>query len=149
MKNSWRLILVASAAVATAVAAEPRKHPEVEYGRPFPWVACSDRASDQVENAAKTIAELIGAKLEVQKRERNPICCVWVEVTGWNPTPGQGGYVIINQPGGSLISATNEEQLLKAVERFKAASRKGAEGVEVPTGIMTNFRIVPPEVEAR
>ncbi len=149
MKNPWRFMLLAGAAVATAVSAEPRKHPEVAYGRPFPMVACPERASDQVADAAKTIAELIGGNPEVQKRQGNPTCCVWLEVTGWNPTPGQGGYVIINQPGGSLISATNEQQLLKAVERFKAASRKGAEGVEVPMGIMTSFPVVPPEVEAR
>lgn len=122
-------------------AEEPPANSSDEFVRPFPIVGIPRGASDAQKAAAKQIAKAIGAAL-VTESDRNPVCCVWMEVSGWVPNPGVPGYYIINQGGGSIISATDDDQLAKAVERFKKSLRKAKTGVEVPVGMMTNYHII-------
>lgn len=133
---------------ATTHAAEPTAKPAAEFVRPFPIVAVGHGASDAQKGAAKEIADAVGIR-GVSMMEKNPVCCIWVEVTGWTPNPGNPGYFIINQGGGSIISASDEEQLKKAVEQFKKSIRKGPDGVEVPAGMITSYRIAAAPTEGR
>ena len=71
----------------------------------------------------------------------NPVCCVWLEISGWTPNPGEPGYVIINQGGGSLIRAANEKQLQAAVARFIASIDKTGKEIRVPLGLLTSYPI--------
>ena len=77
----------------------------------------------------------------VQAADRNPVCCVWLEITGWLPNPGQPGYIIVNQRGGSMIQASDGEQMRLAVERFAATAKRSADHVAVPAGLLTNYEI--------
>lgn len=71
------------------------------------------------------------------------MCCIWMEISNWTPNPGAPGYIMVNQSGGSVVSASNQEQLVLAVKRLKQEMQgKGAEA-KVPQGLLTNFPIVP------
>src|SRR4051812_37001161 len=112
------LAIVGGLVVAVAHAADPGVKPSAAFVRPFPMVATARGASDARKVAAKEVAAAIGVST-FSELERNPVCCIWIEVTGWVPNPGEPGYFIINQGGGSIISASDDEQLRKAVERFR------------------------------
>jgi hypothetical protein len=93
----------------------------------------------------KPFAEDIAKRLNIpiiQAGKRNPVCCLWLEILPWKPSPGEPGYLIINQGGGSLIQATNAEQMKRAVERFKTSIQNRPDGVVVPRGLMTSFPVV-------
>jgi hypothetical protein len=110
--------------------------------RPCSIVMYDSAREKQLEPYAQRIAKLIGAT-HVQVSPRNPVCCVWLELTGWTPNPGKRGYMINNQPGGSIIQASDEEQLKLAVERFESSAKRYADHVEVPTGLLTNYEVHP------
>lgn len=142
-------IVVAFSAGAIALAAQTEtesKRPEIdadalpEFIRPFPIVAHPVGASAAHKAAAQRIANALGVKL-ILKQNVNPVCCIWLEVIHWTPNPGHGGYIINNQSGGSLISASDEEQLEAAVDRFIASIRTIDGNPHVPMGILTNYRI--------
>lgn len=139
MKWIAAFAIVAVAMIAATHAAEPAA-PANDFVRPFPLVAIAKGASDAKKAAAKEIADAVGVNA-VSVMEKNPVCCIWLEVTGWTPNPGGAGYFIINQSGGSIISASDEEHLKKAVEQFKKSLRKGVDGPEVPVGMLTSYRI--------
>jgi hypothetical protein len=79
-----------------------------------------------------------GSKSEPSWVKDNPVCCVWVEITNWTPNPGVAGYVIVNQPGGRIISASDLAQLRAAVQRFQQTIRKNGNSVEVLLGLLRN-----------
>ena len=139
MKSLAALVSGAVFVAAIALAAEPNGETEVDFIRPFPIVAVPVDASDAHKAAAKAVADAIGPGI-FSELKTNPVCCVWLEINGWMPNPGEPGYVIINQAGGSIISASNEEQLRAAVERFKASIRKNGDQVEVPAGLLTSYK---------
>jgi hypothetical protein len=140
--------IVGALGIAAAGAAGPITKPATDFVRPFPIVAIAKTASDAQRAAAKEIADALGVNV-VSVMDKNPVCCVWLEVSGWTPNPGQAGYFIINQGGGSIISASDDQQLKKAVARFKESVRTGAEGVEVPVGMITSYRIVAASAAGR
>lgn len=111
------------------------------FTRPFPVVMVPTTADDEHRQLARDVASLVGV-MPVQESPTNPVCCVWLEITGYTPSPGSPGYTIINQPGGSVISASNIEQLRAAVERFTKSIRQREGKVEVPVGLMTSYPVV-------
>jgi len=111
-----------------------------DYIRPYDFVGCPKGASAAHKASAQRIADILGVKLILQQNV-NPVCCTWVEVNRWTPNPGQRGYLINNQGGGSLISASDEEQLQAAVDRFIASIHTINGKVHVPSGLMTNYRL--------
>jgi hypothetical protein len=123
MKPIIAFALVAALFVPASYADELAKTSRTEFVRPFPIVALAADASDAHKAAAQEIADAVGVSVVIEV-EKNPVCCIWVEVTGWTPNPGVPGYFIINQSGGSIISASDEKQLKTAVEQFKRAVRK-------------------------
>jgi hypothetical protein len=117
------------------------KDDTVEYFRPFPIVGFSIDADENVKAAAREINDIIDAKF-VWECKTNPVCCVWIEISRWTPSPGTPGYIIVNQPGGSIITASNAEQLRLAVERFKESIRVNDGEVQIPMGLLTNYSVV-------
>lgn len=111
------------------------------YIQPFPVVAFPASASENQRSAARAVAKILGTTVVVEAAV-NPVCCVWVEVTNWHPNAGTRGYVIINQEGGSIISATDDDQLGEAIDWLSRACRQTGSGVQVPVGLCTNFKVV-------
>ncbi len=110
------------------------------FTRPFPNVMYDIANKKILKPHVERIAKLIGIKSAFPSA-RNPVCCVWVELTDWRPNPGNHGYIINNQPGGSVIQASNEEQLKLAIKRFESSITSGKDGIQVPVGLMTNYKM--------
>lgn len=108
--------------------------------RPYPIVMYDRENEERLKSYAERIAKLIGTTA-VQASDHNPVCCVWLEITGWTPNPGTGGYIINHQPGGSLIQASDEEQLRLAVEHFESTATRYGDHIEVPVGVLTNYDV--------
>ena len=132
-------LIGACLAISAAYCADTEK--STKYIRPFPIVGLPDNADKDHQALADEVAKAIGSKL-ILKQKSNPICCVWLEISLGTPNPGEPGYIIVNQGGGSLIMASDVEQLRKAVARFKGSLRKVKDGVEVPEGVMTSFPVI-------
>ena len=124
----------------SVLAAEP-KETEVTYIRPFPILMYQESEATDLKPLAEDIGKLLGSPV-IQSAKGNPVCCVWLEITNYTPNPGEPGYIIINQGGGSIIQASDVEQMKLAVERFKSTAKKTADGVLVPQGLLTNYKIV-------
>ncbi|QDU93637.1 hypothetical protein [Lignipirellula cremea] len=125
---------------ATSLAAGPPDQGQ-EYIRPFPIVALPLDASEAHLAAAQELADALEIRL-VTRASKNPVCCIWVEISNWTPNPGAPGYLIVNQPGGSIVIASNEAQLAIAVKRFQSSMGGTGKEARVPPGLLTNFPIV-------
>ena len=123
----------------TAIRSDTNPH-SLTSTRPFSIVMYDSANEELVRPHAERIANLIGTKI-VQASPRNPVCCVWIEITGWTPNPGNRGYIINNQPGGSIIQASDADQLRLAVDRFESAATRYDDHVELPTGLLTNYNV--------
>jgi hypothetical protein len=121
--------------LCTVVAAEAS-----EYARPFPIVGIPKGASAEQRAAAEKLGREFGITVSVL--DTNPVCCVWLELRAWRPNPGTDGYVIIHQPGGTLITASSQRQLDAAVERFIKSLRVRDGKREAPVGLMTSYEVV-------
>jgi hypothetical protein len=116
---------------------------DAEYVR-WPWpIACSEKMPEEVVSRLDTLREIIGVKLRPQSSHKsNPVCCLWVEVGTWNPNPGRAGYVLIIQPGGGILIATNLKQLDIAITRLKEMRKIEDSEVRLPVGLSTNFQVI-------
>jgi len=110
------------------------------YIRPFPIVMYDKADEEQLKPYAERIAKLTGARI-VNAMNANPVCCVWLEITKWTPNPGYPGYIINNQPGGSVIQASDPDQMRLAVERFESTAKRYEDHVTVPMGLLTNYNV--------
>jgi len=73
--------------------------------------------------------------------DRNPVCCIWLEIGNWTPNPGGPGYVVVIQPGGAVIRASTDAQMTLALERLKQVRRIEGERVLLPLGLFTNYPV--------
>jgi hypothetical protein len=111
-----------------------------EYAQPFPVVGIPRSATAQQRAAAEKVGREFG--ITVSTLDTNPVCCVWLELRSWRPNPGTDGYVIIHQAGGTLITASSQQQLDSAVDRFIKSSRQREGKRECPVGLMTSYDIL-------
>ncbi len=114
---------------------------EIEYSRAFPIVAYARAGEKELKPYAEQVGKLIGAK-QFMEREHNPICCVWLEFVG-KPSPGKPGYVILHQGGGTVIQASDADQMKIAIKSWQAKSKRTKDGdLEFPVGLMTNHKVI-------
>ena len=111
-----------------------------DYARPFPMIGIPKSATAEQHAAAEKLGREFG--ITVSTLDTNPVCCVWLELRVWRPNPGTEGYVIIHQAGGTLITASSQQQLDAAVERLVKSSRKRDGKREAPVGLMTSYEVV-------
>jgi hypothetical protein len=140
MNKPLTLLIATGVFLAASVAGSADPEPAKPYVTVRSVLAMPDDASKEQQALVNDLAKTIDCYI-VLKSKHNPICCVWLEINGYYPSPGDPGYIIVNQSGGILITASDIEQLRKAVARFKASLRKTDHGFEVPEGLITNFPI--------
>jgi hypothetical protein len=123
--------------VGAFVLAADKPGDSIEYGRIFPIVMYHETDAKDLRPFAEEVAKSLdpGRPPVVQASPRNPVCCVWLEITHWTPNPGKPGWIIINQGGGSIISASDTKQMKLAVEKFKSTARRVNDGTEAPLGL--------------
>lgn len=112
------------------------------------WVLpiASTEADDEISSRLLKLKDVLQNKFEVQQHNnRNPTCVFWVEVTNWNPNPGESGYVIVVQQGGAILLASDVRQLDLAIERIKNEIEIKSDGVYLPVGLLTNYPLVTPK----
>ncbi len=135
MKQKLSILAVAAALICSILGS-----PQTSHAQPFAGFAIPKDSTAAHRATAERTAKYFG--MTSSQLDRNPVCCVWMEIRPWRPAPGEDGYIIIHQGGGTLIMATNQEQLDAAADRLTAASRNVAGKREVPVGLMTNFKVL-------
>jgi hypothetical protein len=117
---------------------------EPEFRGLGPMVCVPMTATEvQIATAKKLIAAFGVPILEPVKSAGNPTCCVWLEVTHWRPDPMVDGYVINHQVGGTILSASTEGELDKAVTAFIQSAKNIQGTLSAPVGLQTSYPIVP------
>lgn len=109
-------------------------------------VSIPTNASPEHHAAAEKLARAFG--LSVVTAESKPAHCVWLELHTWDSSTGHwkgynywDGFMILHYDNGTVISASSQQWLDSAVERFIKSSRERNGGREAPTGLMTSFRL--------
>lgn len=111
---------------------------------PWPWpVALPTNSSAEIKAAANQLAKTLRTPLGVVLSSQNPGCAFWLEVGSWKPNPSTPGYIILIQPGGGLIMATDLKQLQRAIDQLKQKTRVRNGRTELPVGLITSYPIHP------
>lgn len=111
-----------------------------QYAIAFRVVGYAEDDAEELKPVADEVAKLVDTEIIVTG-QKNPVCCVWLELTG-TPNPGLPGYIINHQPGGTVIQASNLEQMDLALKRWQAASKPGPLGPTYPIGLMTSYKVL-------
>ncbi|WP_417391759.1 hypothetical protein [Gimesia sp.] len=111
---------------------------------PWPWpVALPTDSSAEIKTAANQLAKTLNSPLGVHQTDQNPGCTLWLEVGSWKPNPSTPGYLILIQPGGGRIIASDVQQLQLAVDQLKQKKRVRDGKTELPVGLITSYPIHP------
>jgi signal transduction histidine kinase len=102
-------------------------------------VALPSDSSPEIKAAADRLSKALKNPLAVIQSERNPVCALWLEVGLWKPNPSTPGYVILIQPGGGQIIASDLKQLEKAISRLNQLKRIRNGKTELPIGVITSY----------
>ncbi|MBN72000.1 MAG: hypothetical protein CME32_22305 [Gimesia sp.] len=109
----------------------------------WPWpVALPSDSNPEIKAAADRLSKALKNPLAVIQTDQNPVCALWLEVGSWNPNPSTPGYVILIQPGGGQIIATELKQLEKAISRLNQLKRIRNGKTELPIGVITSYSII-------
>ena len=123
-------------------AEEPPPKKPVESTQ-WPWgVAILKSSSPDVETAASRLARTLKNRINVLKTEKNPGCCIWLDVGSWRPNPSEPGYLVIVQVGGAMVLASDVKQLDGAIRRLEKVRRVEKDKVFLPVGVLTNYTVV-------
>lgn len=110
-----------------------------------PWrypVVISSNSGTAVLEAAEVLARhlRVGA---VQRAQRNPVCCFWIEFAPRAPLPSTTGFVVLIHDDGAEIRVSDLQQLELAIERIKRESVVDEDGVvSLPHGLLTNYTVI-------
>lgn len=109
--------------------------------RPWVWPVAIPTSSDAgVQKSARMLADSL--KVPYIQIDRNPVCCLWIEVDQWSPNPKEAAYIILLQEGGGSIIASDASQLQMAVARLMQLREGGDDRPLVPHGLITNYSII-------
>ncbi|QDT42841.1 hypothetical protein Pan241w_29300 [Gimesia alba] len=109
----------------------------------WPWpVAIPKTSSPEIISAAARLTKSLNNPLNVLQVTQNPGCALWLEVGSWKPNPSTPGYLILIQPGGGRIIASNLEQLQLAIHQLKQKTRIHDGKTELPVGVITNYSLI-------
>jgi hypothetical protein len=140
MTNARRffLLLLPLLLSGQSISAPPPSVPKNYSSWAFP-VMVRKSADDQAKSLAEELAKALGQNYSVMQSQENPTCDFWIEVDHWVPNPGEPGYVIVIQPGGAYIRASDDAQLKTAVAKIKALAIHRDKEVYLPIGILSSY----------
>jgi hypothetical protein len=153
MKNARKLVWVLCCTVAVCRgdvesgkskvrgADEKKAEMNVGWSGVFP-VVISSKATAADRAQADRLAAIFGLS-QAGIADTNPVCCFWVEIDGWKPNPGQPGYVVLFQPGGCVLRASNTEQLERAIAAIQSAAKIVDGKRTLPgNGLLTSYPVL-------
>lgn len=110
----------------------------------WPWqVAVNQSSTPEVQAAASRLSKSLKSQWgSVYKTNKNPGCCLWIDVGTWTPNPGEPGYLIMIQPGGAILMATNTKQLNIAIDKLTKIKRVRGKNTLLPMGVITNYPVI-------
>lgn len=109
----------------------------------WPWpVALPTDSSPEIKAAADRLAKSLDNPLATLQTDRNPVCALWLEVSSWKPNPSTPGYLILIQPGGGQIIASDLNQLERAIARLDQLKRIRNGKTELPVGVITSYPLI-------
>ena len=112
-----------------------------ERARIFPAPAFSNLAlSAPTRAAVMAFLRASGSAIgdDVAVAAANPVCCFYVSV--FRPNPTQEGFVFIHQCGGSLLVASSEAEILRALTEITKRGVSEDGEVRYPLGVMNGYR---------
>lgn len=143
--RSWPSYLIGAFILLAAthcVAIDGEKKERTEYFQ-WVWPVTVEGDGKEVIEAAGRLRDSLGVKFNLQTgAKQNPGCCFWIQITKWKPNPGKDGYVVIIQPGGAWLQASNVEQLQAAIKRVGEVARIENGKTELPVGMLTNYELI-------
>ena len=134
------ILLLASAFVAGFYCAN-RSRFEPRYAPLMPIVLVPENASDRQFASAAKVCRTFFAHTTPRRANRNPVCCVWIEIVPTLSAGLEDGYVISHNGSATAISATSPDALDRAVDAFVASSKTISGRVMAPTGIQTSYPV--------
>lgn len=109
----------------------------------WPWpVALPPDSSPEIKAAANRLTKSLNNPLANLQTERNPVCALWLEIGTWKPHPSTPGYLILIQPGGGQIIATDLQQLERAIDQLNQKKRVRKGKIELPVGVLTSYPLI-------
>ncbi len=132
------LILPASESIVVSQTGQFKNSRQTFAAWPWPVALPSD-CSPEIKAAADRLNKALKNPLNVIQTDQNPVCALWLEVGLWKPNPSTPGYVILIQPGGGQIIASDLKQLEKAISRLNQLKRIRNGKTELPIGVITSY----------
>lgn len=132
------LILPASESIVVSQTGQFNNSRAAFTGWPWPVALPSD-SSPEIKAAADRLSKALKNPLAVIQTDQNPVCALWLEIGSWNPNPSTPGYVILIQPGGGQILASDLKLLEKAISRLNQQKRIRNGKTELPIGVITSY----------
>jgi hypothetical protein len=109
------------------------------YAPCFPLYSCKTSQHQDLAPLMKDFSHSFGGKA-INALERNPRCCVWFEIVG-AANPGTDGWYVWHQAGGTIITATDMDQMKVAIEALNRIAKTENEQRVLPIGITTCFPV--------
>lgn len=104
-----------------------------------PVVTVPKGASKEHHATAEKLAKAFG--IPMSEAAASSPHSIWVELRRQGSDSDWDGYLVFHYSSGTVISASGEEWLNAAVERFISSSRERNGRREAPTGLITSFRL--------
>ena len=109
------------------------------YAPIFPVYSCGTSQHEDLSPLMKTFSESFDGKT-INAFDRNPRCCVWFEIVG-AANPGTDGWYMWHELGGTIITATDLNQMRRAIDALNRIAKTETEQRMLPVGITTSFAV--------
>ena len=99
-------------------------------------VTVSSNESDETKRLAKQLARDLKGLGYSETTEGGPGCALHIDIDSWQPSPRYANFIIVLQPGGGLIHATDTNELRAAIEALNKRKVKNGNYFDLPVPIV-------------
>ena len=93
----------------------------------------------ELRSLAEKIQSTLGKPGRPSAIPTNPVCCFWIEINPWRPSPGVDGFVLVTQHGGSLLWLSSIDQAENVLRILEQSVRREGGDVYLPAGLTSNY----------
>jgi hypothetical protein len=124
--------------------AEDHKASSLDLSKYVEWmypVAIQSSNDRKLQETGQRLVKILDTKISLLEANENPGCAFWLKVEKWAPNPGQAGYIIVIQPGGAILIASESSKLDAAVTRIEKMRKTVGGKIYLPLGLVTDYPI--------